>query len=92
MHLRNEYLVPAPFCRFSSGFVFTTLELGLCDTMIIHFGRVGMSGSISNCRSNVLSVLKSQKDSEEDNEVQVEAWRKLSSNSFVQFSGSVCAE
>jgi len=29
--------------------------------------------------------MKSQKDSEEDNEVQVEDWRKLSSNSVVQF-------
>jgi len=62
MHLNNENLVPAPFC-ISSGFVFTTLELGLCDTMIIHIGSVVMSGSISNSCSNVLSVLKSQKDS-----------------------------
>jgi len=29
-------------------------------------------------------VLKSQKDSEEDNEAQVEDWRKLSSHSVVQ--------
>jgi hypothetical protein len=32
------------------------------------------------------------KDFEEDNEIQVEDWRKLISNSLVQFSGSVSAE
>jgi len=92
MHLRNENLVPAPFCAFSSGFVFTMLDLGLCDTIIIHIGSVVRSWLISNCHSNVLSVLKNQKGSQEDNEVQVEDWRKLSSNSVVQFSDSVCAE
>jgi hypothetical protein len=37
-------------------------------------------------------MLKSQKDSEEYIEVQVEDWKKLSSNSVVQFSDSVSAE
>jgi hypothetical protein len=47
MHLRNENLVPAPFCRFSSGFVLTTLELGLYDTMIRDFPM--LSVTCENC-------------------------------------------
>jgi len=89
MHLGNENLVPAPFCGFSSGFVFTALELRLCKWHC-DYTHWKCSDVRIGCKLSQQCTVSAEES--EDNEVQVEHWRKLSSNSFVQFSGSVSVE
>ena len=76
MHLRNENLVPAPFCRFSSGFVFTTLNIRFCKWHC-DYTHWKCSNVRIDCKLTQQCTVSAEES--EGNEVQAEDWRKLSS-------------